>query len=1429
MSDGMGSKKNRGYLAQVFALVLPLFVSLFPLNAAADTFVAGDIAPYGSPDGQLNAGDVVVVLRFATGDLIPTAQELLIADVAPLGSPDGAINIADVVVLQRAIMGIIPPLDPIVIGIPEPVLDAAISPTNDNPYLVTGSGTAGDTITLYVNGTSQATTVANATDGTFSFSAVLDDGINTIYATAQNGAGDVSPSSNVLSVEYVNNISRTQSATTIAAGTNVVWTAGSVPTAYFINNSLTIAEGATLTLRPGVELQFAANVNNKIQANGTLIVNGTADTPVVFTSTTLTRGAWGGISVNSASADTVIDNARIEWANIGIQAYQATNVTITNSVIMQFLDAGIYYYYSVGGKLANNIIDNIDDSGTCIILIASSTVVESNTLLNCYRGMFVQNPVSPEPQIKSNIIQSNNTGIFLFNGSSPTITNGNIISNNSDYGISLNAPTTAYPQPIVTGNRIFNNGGVGGNYFINSAAVTSVDITLNASNNYWGTTNLAGIALKIWDNQDNFRYPTVDFTPFNDANDAEVAGDYLDDGELVGNNVLVASKTYDVTGLVTVPVGSTLTIEPGATLRFTGSQAGLNIEGALSIGDIASGLPVTLTSSNPNPAPGSWAGIIIGATASVDIDNAIIEWATNGIEINGSSPIIQGSTIRNNTTGIAIGIRSNAQIINGNTITDNTTGVSIVGNGVAVDNPDPVINGNSIFNNSFLNLSAKNFGNAINVELNARNNWWGTTLLRILSPSIFSCKDDHVGSPVVDIYPYWADANGSLTGQKALSGTLTADVTINDSDRYAVLDCVTVPAGITVTANAGSIIRLAENSIIYVNGDFVISGNKVNPVLMTEIGTGAGSWDRIVINSSSLNSAINYANVDKTLASIEINGANVDISNSTFYGNTHHGVHYHSGATGTVSNSVFTALGVGKGPTGIRVRTGAAPVIANNHFSNLTYGIYMDDASPQISGNLFEDNVYGIFVDNGSSPAIDGNRIVANENGVYIRGVSASNGGGSSPVLTGNTIASNTYGIRVAGPSSVAPIATGNDIYGNGTGLDVRNMGTDPATVLDFTNNWWGSPAPIVGTDIVIAADSHAGVIDYSNPASASFSLSVSTVSHAPMTIHPLAGELVTVTFTIDKPANVSLRFYAETDGSLVKEINQTYATIGEKTLTWDGKNTLGNYVADEAYYYEIQATAGTASYVYQILGSGGEGGGQSFDPNDPSNNIYIDPDFSTATNDFFKIPYTLAYTGRPSSGNGARVKVVVTPRGGSAVTVINSVPYEIGVHPLMWDGRDPNGNVIVGPMSVYAAAPLTLNANVVIVKGTRPTIIGNGVAPNIEVKSNPYSIMHSYDQQSQITYQIDMDANVTVKLLPPGINDPADPSAIVLLNNEPQSALDTAGQPLDHVVSWTGYVAGDTNNILTSEDGPYTFTIEATGTSTGFKTLYRGILQLAQ
>ncbi len=59
----------------------------------------GDVGPRGSPNGQINAGDLVVMTRLVTGAVQPSALEAVLADI----NGDAQINIADLLLLQQAV------------------------------------------------------------------------------------------------------------------------------------------------------------------------------------------------------------------------------------------------------------------------------------------------------------------------------------------------------------------------------------------------------------------------------------------------------------------------------------------------------------------------------------------------------------------------------------------------------------------------------------------------------------------------------------------------------------------------------------------------------------------------------------------------------------------------------------------------------------------------------------------------------------------------------------------------------------------------------------------------------------------------------------------------------------------------------------------------------------------------------------------------------------------------------------------------------------------------------------------------------------------------------------------------------------------------------------------------------------------------------
>lgn len=262
--------------------------------------------------------------------------------------------------------------------------------------------------------------------------------------------------------------------------------------------------------------------------------------------------------------------------------------------------------------------------------------------------------------------------------------------------------------------------------------------------------------------------------------------------------------------------------------------------------------------------------------------------------------------------------------------------------------------------------------------------------------------------------------------------------------------------------------------------------------------------------------------------------------------------------------------------------------------------------------------------------------------------------------------------------------------------------------------------------------------------------------------------------------------------------------------LVWDGRNSMGAYVPEDAYSYSLHATAASRSATFDPPAVNDIGSGTGT----------VDAHFNANRNDFWKMDYTMNHYGL--------VRMQVSGCTSPTHYPYNWVPFPPGVHPLIWDGRGANGQLVSGTCQIYFDAPLLMKSNMVIVRGTNPKITGSGASPNVEVISNPYRVVHSYEQISQISYRLDQDSYVTVKLLPPGISDLASPEAIVLTNAVLQTAL-SGGQPVDHQIEWKGYDELDTNDILVSGEGSYTFAIEATGAVSGATTVYRGVLQLWQ
>ncbi len=93
--------------------------------------------------------------------------------------------------------------------------------------------------------------------------------------------------------------------------TDTIWSASSSP--YVVTEHLIVSEGVTLTIEPGVAVQFGKNLGLSVQ--GRLQAVGTVQNMVTFTGSTSEPGWWRGIQVTDAGS------ADMEWCQVAYAGY----------------------------------------------------------------------------------------------------------------------------------------------------------------------------------------------------------------------------------------------------------------------------------------------------------------------------------------------------------------------------------------------------------------------------------------------------------------------------------------------------------------------------------------------------------------------------------------------------------------------------------------------------------------------------------------------------------------------------------------------------------------------------------------------------------------------------------------------------------------------------------------------------------------------------------------------------------------------------------------------------------------------------------------------------------------------------------------------------------------------------------------------------
>lgn len=166
-----------------------------------------------------------------------------------------------------------------------------------------------------------------------------------------NGTGDACQSVNNTCVELTETDISTS--TTLPAG------------CFLVNESITVRDGATLSLSPGVTLKFASDTSIQVQTDGALNAVGTAGNPIILTGQSQTRGYWDGVNFdNSNSASNVLSHVTVEYAGGDGSVYAAniiswgdTRLKIENTTLQHSQAYGFWFHNSSTiSPFTNNVV-----------------------------------------------------------------------------------------------------------------------------------------------------------------------------------------------------------------------------------------------------------------------------------------------------------------------------------------------------------------------------------------------------------------------------------------------------------------------------------------------------------------------------------------------------------------------------------------------------------------------------------------------------------------------------------------------------------------------------------------------------------------------------------------------------------------------------------------------------------------------------------------------------------------------------------------------------------------------------------------------------------------------------------------------------------------------------------------------------------------
>ena len=580
---------------------------------------------------------------------------------------------------------------------------------------------------------------------------------------------------------------------------NTRWTAADSP--YIVIENIVVNNGVTLTTEPSVVIKF--NANKMLQVEGELIAMGTDVESIVFTSNhpSPSPGDWAGIEFTDSSVDasyeaedylsgSIMQYCTIEYGGGGspVLKIESASPFIDNCVIENNVSPGVYI---TGGsfKITNSTITNNSLSisanvyGGGIYASGEGITISGNTItdnsISAVSGLFSERKaygggvyISGTATINDNIISNNSAvgagqyshadayGGGIYASGTLTISNNTIDNNRAASSYPSGAYTDTYGGGIcasgtlvISNNAITNNSASGsdryggGVYASGVATILSNTIINNSVSGgtatgwtraYGGGIYASGDQIIVSDNSISYN------TALNSYGLGSGGGIYA-----TGNGMDIANNS--------ITNNEISTEDSYHANRFSARGAGIYGSGTITIRDNEITDNSALETSYDSG--GAYGGGIYAASSVTIRSNKI----ANNFALNEGGGICGGGAVSdnhiiNNSAANGGGIYGSATVTNNSILGNIISQGNGKGGGIHISG-QPSINYNNIHSNIPYNIYNSNSKGSPDID--ATNNWWGTTDEAEIQAHIYDWFDDS-SLGLVNFIPYLTSPLGLL-------------------------------------------------------------------------------------------------------------------------------------------------------------------------------------------------------------------------------------------------------------------------------------------------------------------------------------------------------------------------------------------------------------------------------------------------------------------------------------------------------------------------------------------------------------------------------------------------------------------------------------------------------------------------------------------